>query len=177
MSLWEKYQSLRTFVDEWGTSEAERALVYPCDLLMPSPQQTLYRGIEIQASPELVHRWLCQLRVAPYSYDWVDNLGRTSPRHLIPGLEHLSRGQTFMLIFRLVDFDRRQITLRTRSPLFGDALVSYVVLESPTRLLVKISVNYPSGPLGWILRNLLPWGDWVMMRKQLLTIKELAEFG
>lgn len=175
MSLKKKYQSFKRYVDHWGTTEAERALVYPCDLLMPSPQGSLFRGIEVRANPDIVHRWLCQMKVAPYSYDWIDNLGRQSPRHLIPGLEQLSRGQVFMFVFKLVDFDPRQITLRAQGRLMGDVLISYVVVEAPTRLLVKVAMNFPRGPVGWLLRSILPWGDWIMMRKQLLTFKQLAE--
>jgi hypothetical protein len=29
--------------------------------------------------------------------------------------------------------------------------------------------------LGWLLRRILPWGDLVMMRRQFLNFKELAE--
>ncbi len=162
------------YVDHWGTSEEDRGDPFPCDLFMPDAHQSFYRGVKVAAEPETVFRWLCQLKAAPYSYDWIDNLGRRSPRNLIPGLEQLEKGQRFMVIFRLLDFDERQLTLRTRG-LFGDLLVSYVVREAPVRLLAKLVVKYPRGPHGLILRWVLRWGDWVMMRKQLLTLKALAE--
>jgi hypothetical protein len=167
--------SLREYVDHWGTTAAERDLTFPCDLLMPTPDESFYRGVSIDATPDVVHRWLCQMKVAPYSYDWLDNLGRTSPRELTPGAENLERGQTFMFIFHLLDFDQRQVTLRTGSRLTGELLISYQVVEEPTRLLVKLNIKYPPVPLKWVLRLVLRWGDWVMMRKQLLTFKALAE--
>ena len=43
------------------------------------------------------------------------------------------------------------------------------------RLLVKILIEYGGGLVGWLLRLLLPWGGWVMMRRQLLNFKELSE--
>lgn len=90
---------------EWGTTAAERELVFPCDALAREADTALFRGVSVNASAAAVFRWLCQLRIAPYSYDWIDNGGRRSPPHLVAGLAQLSRGQEFMRIFTLVDFE------------------------------------------------------------------------
>jgi hypothetical protein len=61
---------------------------------------------------------------------------------------------------------------------FGDIAVSYVVMAGPEgscRLVVKLIAKFPAGTKGRIMRALLPWGDLVMMRRQLLNFKKLAE--
>ena len=168
----------------WGTTLQERQLSYPCDHLIVKPDDSLYRAVTIDATAQVVFRWLCQMRVAPYSYDWIDNCGRESPRTLTPGLEDLVVGQDVMQIFQLVDFARNQnLTIRCKANsraqrLFGDIAISYCVVgarDSTSRLLVKIVAQYPKGLWGQAIRSLLPWGDLIMMRRQLLNFKQLAE--
>ncbi len=183
--------------ETWGTKPQERELVFPCDRFICKPDAAVYRGISIHASPEVVFRWLCQMRVAPYSYDWIDNGGRQSPRKLTPGLDELAIGQEVMRIFDLVDFAQNEhMTLRlklkgTAIKTFGDLAVSYLIVpgdhpsaaaslgipggEENCRLLVKLVVNYPPNLKGRLMRRFLPWGDLIMMRKQLLNLKQLAE--
>ena len=162
----------------WGTEADERSLAFPCDQHIQRPYAAYYRGVTIEAPPGVVFRWLCQMKVAPYSYDWIDNRGRRSPRELIPGLDELAVGQKLMG-FELVEFERdRHLTVRASSKLFGDFAVTYLIVPSvggEARLLVKLLVSYPRGPIGWLLRLLLPWGDLIMMRRQLLNFKQLAE--
>jgi hypothetical protein len=168
----------------WGTEPRERRLAFPCDNLISQPDATLYRGVTVKNSPEIVFRWLCQMRAAPYSYDWIDNLGKQSPRKLSPGLENLAIGQDVMSIFNLVGFEQgRHLTIRIKprssaSRTFGDVGVSYVIVpttEHSCRLLVKLIAKYPRGIKGRVMRALLPWGDLIMMRRQLLNFKQLAE--
>ncbi len=168
----------------WGTEEAERRLPFPCDRYLEQAEAAYFRGITVRARPATLFRWLCQMRVAPYSYDWIDNGGRRSPRTLTPGLEELAVGQSVMRIFTLVDFARdRNLTLRIKHGpgafgLFGDLGITYLIVpESPERcrLLVKIVTRYPRGLTGALMRWGLPWGDLVMMRRQLLNFKTLAE--
>ena len=168
----------------WGTCPEERRLSFPCDRLIPHPEDSLYRGVTIDASAQTVFRWLCQMRVAPYSYDWIDNGGRQSPPALTPGLENLVLGQDVMEIFQLADFARDQhLTLRIKANsraqrLFGDLAVSYFVVAKGARscrLLVKLVAQHPPGVWGMLMRSLLPWGDLIMMRRQLLNFKQLAE--
>jgi len=172
----------------WGTEPEERQLAFPCDNLILQPDDELYRGVTVNASPNTVFRWLCQMRVAPYSYDWLDNGGRQSPQELTPGLDDLAIGQDVMRIFELFAFEKdRHLSLRLKARseaarMFGDIAVSYLIVplaNDPSRrscrLLVKLTVKHPSGIYGKMMRTLLPWGDLIMMRRQLLNLKRLAE--
>lgn len=171
------------FFANWGVESQETAIPYPCDRLGGGFDAEYFRGVTVQAPPPVAFRWLCQLRAAPYSYDWIDNWGRRSPRRLTPGLENLAIGQTMMTIFDLIDFEPdRQVTVRIKpgSPalrLFGDVAGSYVLVPrgEGCRLLVKLRVRYPASLRGRLMRLVLPPGDLVMMRRQLLNLKRLAE--
>ena len=168
---------LISWVEHWGSTAQERSLVYACDGFLPDAQQSLFRAISVRASAAALFPWLCQLKVAPYSYDWIDNLGRQSPRRLTPGCAELEVGQRFMFIFRLLDFERdRQLTLLVQGPLL-DLVLTYAILPAGEgcRLVAKLRVQYRRGPLGWLARWVLPAGDLLMMRRQLLNFKELAE--
>jgi hypothetical protein len=165
-------------VRHWGTTEAERSATWPADRYLPSPDDVLYRAVDVDAPAAVTFRWLCQLRVAPYSYDWLDNFGRQSPQTLTPGLEDLALGQTVMRLFEIVDFaPGRQVTARTRPSPFGVFVATYAVVpigDRRSRIVVKLLARYP--PLFRTLgRWTLPFGDWVMMRRQLLNLKALAE--
>ena len=168
----------------WGTTVLERAMSFPADSLILDPDAMLYRGVFIEASSAHVYRWLCQLRVAPYSYDWIDNLGRQSPQRLLSGLENLVIGQDVMGIFRLVDYqENRHLTLRIKPQTvayksFGDIAGTYLIASlkpDACRLIVKLIVRYPPGVIGLFMKHFLPWGDFIMMRRQLLNLKRLAE--
>jgi hypothetical protein len=164
-------------IRDWGSTAAERAAAYPCDGQLDGATGTLYRAVDVDAPVDVVFGWLCQLRIAPYSYDWIDNGGRRSPRTRDPANEALAVGQRFMRIFRLVDFARdRHVTLVIDGTgTFGGVAVSYCVAprgDGGARLVAKLVVRQRRWSL---MRLVLPLGDLIMMRKQLLTLKRLAE--
>ena len=173
MSIWNQAWS-------WNATSDEEKEIFPCDQYMMSEYRSMIRAIDVLASANIVFRWICQLKLAPYSYDWIDNWGRQSPRQLTPGVEQLAIGQNFM-IGRIVEFEEgRQITCVIHPKLetiFGLMSLTYAVQNTSPRvcrLVVKIDV----GARNWmerLRRFILAWGDLIMMRKQLLTIKSLAE--
>jgi hypothetical protein len=168
-------------VRTWGATPAEQRMEFPCDRYLPAHDDALFRAVAVAAPAALLFHWLCQLRVAPYSYDWIDNFGRRSPRRLLAGLDDLAVGQKVMTLFDLVAFERpRHLTLRTRaSRIFGQYAVTYMILPvaaQHSRLVVKLLVALPRcAPPSFAIRRLGPFGDLIMMRKQLLTLKRLAE--
>jgi hypothetical protein len=163
-----------SFIRTWGSTAAERAETFPCDRWIEQPYQSLFRAVDVDAPVEHTFRWLCQLRVAPYSYDWIDNLGHHSPRERNPANEQLAKGQRWMTIFRLVEYElNRHLTLVIdRTKVFGTVVVTYDLRPTPTgsRLVVKLNIRVAT-PMHWILAP----GDLIMMRKQLLNLKHLAE--
>lgn len=152
----------------WGATRQERSVALPCDALAAGATTRADRAISIAAPPSTVFGWLCQLRVAPYSYDLLDNFGRHSPRTRDPALTQLAVGQRFMQLFELQSFvDGEHITLTARG-----VTVTYAVHPEGegTRLHVRVLFGGPR-----VLGHALALGDVVMMRKQLLTLRILAE--
>jgi hypothetical protein len=163
-------------IENWGATEAERDARFPCDALLPGADVALLRAVDVEAPAATTFRWLCQLRVAPYSYDAIDNFGRRSPRALTPGLERLEVGQRFMRVFRLASFEPgRSLTLVTGSRLFGRVACTYAALsagDARSRIVVRLLVAYR--PFTRLVHPAFAAGDLVMMRRQLLTLAALA---
>lgn len=157
----------------WGATPAEAARAYPADDLVAGRPMT--RAVAVAAPTPVLWRWLCQIAVAPYSYDLVDNLGRRSPRELTPGAEHLEPGQPMAVVFRLTSYvDGHQWTAVTRrSRLLGTTSITYAAEpDGPerSRLVCRMVTSWPRPAA-----DALAWGDLVMMRKQLHTLRDLAE--
>jgi hypothetical protein len=168
----------------WGIRLAEmRAEDWPkADEYAPVPEESWFRAVSVNAPVEIVFRWICQLRAAPYSYDWIDNFGRQGPRHLVDELDRLRIGQKVMTIFRVHDFlTDHYVTIVLWPPrnfLCSDLRITYRCAplgKKESRLMVRVQIRYPKHAFRGIIRSLLPWGDLLMMRKQLLTLKRLAE--
>jgi hypothetical protein len=156
----------------WGVSHDEAERPYPCDSLTTAAVLPLWRGVTVDVPPAQVWPWLCQLRLAPYSYDWLDNLGRRSPQQMRslpdprPGAHFSQIGGRRSVGRILAVAPGEHVTARIMS-----ALMSYVLVpqDGSTRLLLKILVpQRPYAPL-------LAVGDWPMARRQLLNLKALAE--
>jgi hypothetical protein len=156
-----------------GVSGSETVRVYPCDSFVTSPTLLAWRGVHVAAPAAVVWPWVAQVRLAPYSYDWIDNLGRRSPRELA-GLPEPQAGDRFTTaagrqLGRIVSVDPgKQLT----GTIMG-AFMSYVLVpqeHDTTRLLLKIIMRTAR----WAALG-LSVGDLIMARRQLLNLKQLAE--
>ena len=161
--------------DRWGVTEDETALRFSCDDLVTEPAFRVWRAVTVRATTDRVWPWVAQIRLAPYSYDWIDNLGRRSPRHL-EGLPDPVVGEPFVSALGGRQFGRIE-AVNVGQQLTGTvmgAVMSYLLVPSDaglsTRLLLKIVA-----PGARVIGPLLSVGDLVMARRQLLNLAKLAE--
>lgn len=161
--------------DRWGVTQDETARRYPCDDLVPNPVLQAWRGVTARATPEHVWPWVAQIRLAPYSYDWIDNFGRRSPQEL-RGLPEPSVGESFTTAMGGVACGRI-VAVEPGKHLTGTivgAAMSYVLVPIDdglhTRLLLKLVTAS-----GRTIAPLLSIGDLIMARRQLLNLAALAE--
>lgn len=159
--------------DRWGVTNSETLRSYPCDDFVTAPTLQAWRGVTVDAPAEVVWPWVAQVRLAPYSYDWIDNLGRRSPRELV-GLPEPRVGDRFTTAGgrergRIVSIEPgNQLT----GTIMG-AFMSYVLVpqhHDTTRLLLKVVMR-----TNRLVALGLSIGDLVMARRQLLNLKRLAE--
>ncbi|MET7877684.1 polyketide cyclase [Micromonospora profundi] len=161
--------------DRWGVSDDETLRRYPCDDFVPVPTLRAWRGVGVDAPPAAVWQWVAQIRLAPYAFDWIDNLGRRSPQRLA-ALPEPAVGEAFTTAG-----GRRRGRILAVAPghhLTGEimgAVLSYVVEPdsgNTTRLLLKVVMR-----TNRVLALGMCLGDLVMARRQLLNLKRLAEQG
>ena len=159
--------------DRWGVGDSETSRRFPCDDFVASPTLQAWRGVLVEAPAEMVWPWVAQVRIAPYAYDWIDNLGRRSPRTLVD-LPDPEVGESFTTaggrkLGRIVRVDPG---LGLTGAIMG-GFMSYVLVPQEhdrTRLLLKVVMR-----TNRLAAVGLSVGDLIMARRQLLNFKQLAE--
>jgi hypothetical protein len=161
--------------DRWNVSDEEVARNYPCDDFVSASQLQAWRGVTVHTTADAVWPWVAQIQLAPYSYDWIDNCGRQSPRELL-GLPEPEVGAPFTTAAtRQVG---RILCAEPPTHLTGriaGVVISYVLVpeNGDTRLLMKLVMSAPNWAVPLLSVGVL--GDLVMARRQLLNLKRLAE--
>ncbi len=174
----------------WGATEDELARPMPSDDRIPHPDIAFTRAVSIDAPPAAVWPWIVQMgyrRAGWYSYDRFDNDG-VHVRRIVPELQRLEVGDLMLTGrdggFRVEAIEPgRCLVLMIDPATVGRAVeISCVIQLEPlgtdrTRLLLRARAAF-NGRLERVWgRVLFDAGDFVMMRKMLLGIRERAEHG
>lgn len=172
----------------WGATPAEASAPMPGDDLVPSAQYRTTRAVTIDAPPWAVWPWLVQVgcgRAGFYSDDLLDNLGRPSARYVRLDWQPLEVGQWVSMspttpnettAFKVDGFSDEEWLL-WRKPDSTWSWVLHDLGDGRTRLVARVHALYdwsrPATALFGVL--LMELGDFAMMRRMLLGIKERAE--
>ena len=178
---------LRPWHLHWGATVDEAASAMPGDDVLPYAHLAPTRAITIEAPPERVWPWICQVgfhRAGFYSYELLDNLGRPSAETIVPELQDIHLGDwiamadppTDVTAFRIAAFEPNRWMLWQKP----DSTWSWrldATATGGTRLVVRLKQRYDLGhPAAALLSMfLMEFGDFAMMRRQLQSLKRRAE--
>lgn len=171
----------------WGATDAEVAAAMPGDDLVAHAQFRPTRAVTIGAPRAAVWPWLVQVgvgRAGFYSNDLLDNLARPSLRQIDPGLQNLEIGQWVSMsptpsqstAWKVDSFVKNEWLLWSKP----DSTWSWVLRDlrdGTTRLITRVHVHYDWSRPAYSAFGvaLMEFGDFAMMRRMLLGIKERAE--
>jgi hypothetical protein len=171
----------------WGATDSEVARPMPGDGLVERPQLAATRAITIASPPSEVWPWLVQMgaytRAGWYSYDRIDNAGRTSAWEIDPDLQHLEVGDVLPTDAGGGGFEVRAIDPERSLVLGIDAprtvSLSVAITLEPvrgdrTRLVIRLRQRAPTWR-GWPFLAAMDVGDFLFMRRMLLGIRARAE--
>jgi len=170
-------------LSSWGATGSEVAAPMTGDEHISDPHFSATRSIDVAAPPDRVFPWLRQMgfrRAGWYSYDWVDNFGKESARHILDEWQNVATGDKIpagpiSFVASVVEpddafcllFERPRVQFSLAFELKPSAFGTRLVSRARSR------ISAPGGaPLA---RWLLEPGDGLMVRRQLQGIKERAE--
>ena len=176
----------RSWHSRWGATDEELMLAMPGDDLIERPTFNVTRAITIQARPEEIWPWIVQIgygRAGFYSYDLLDNLGKPSADRIIPELQHIEVGTWIPMSGKVTEETAFSVMAfePNRWMLWNKAASTWVwklipIDEESTRLIIRLKCQYrwarPTIVTDLILMEI---GDFPMMRKLMLGIKQRAE--
>lgn len=169
----------------------EKSLYEPCFFIDTLPniigtdRKELIRSVEIQAHAHDIFLWLKQLRVAPYSYDFIDNRRMKSPDFIIENLPPMKVNTHFLLACHVTEFEENSfIVCRFCEPInlpFNLCLrglyIEYRISGQGSKAYLWCKVK------GYIRPDIFSRGFFhgfsvvnkIMMTRQLKNIKKLSE--
>ena len=171
----------------WGATPEEIQSPVVGDDLCSAATLIATRSITISAPPQEVFQWIRQMgfgRAGWYSYDWLDNLGRKSATSIHDEWQTVEAGDKvpsgpISFTAAIVEAPRHFVleikSLGKKSPKLHFTL-AYELRDDPhgTRLVTRMR-SHISVPLGSLFEKLiLGPGDGLMLRRQLLTIRQNA---
>lgn len=145
----------------------------------------LTRNIEIQASASSIYIWLKQLRIAPYSFDFLDNRGIKSPEYIIENLPPLKLNSHFLLSFHIYGFEENtfiagRFCLPVNPPVnryLKEMFIEYRIQEQGANTWLWCKIK------GWYNKDIASKGffrifsvvNLFMTKRQLRNIRKLSE--
>jgi len=173
--------------ENWGATTSEISRRLPGDELITTPAFSATRAITIEASTTEVFPWIAQMglgRAGWYSYDLIDNFGRKSatsvhPEWAVSSVGDVVPGGPISFVVTHIDAPHHLVlSLRGHKQTSRIKFTLAYALNDDgqnTRLIsrVRSELRFPLGaPL---LKSTLGPGDGVMLRRQLLGVKDRAE--
>jgi hypothetical protein len=145
----------------------------------------LYRSIEIATGPSEIFTWLKQLRIAPYSYDLIDNRWRKSPDYIVENLPPLKVNAHYLLAFHVLEFEENSfIACRFCEPIntpvnlyMKSLFIEYRIAGqgSKSKLWCKLKGHYNRDILSIGFFYTFSVVNKIMMTRQLKNIKRFSE--
>ncbi|UBU18293.1 hypothetical protein [Nonomuraea gerenzanensis] len=177
---------IRPWQLRWGATREEARAPMPGDEIAPRAHLQATRAITIDAPPKEVWPWLVQMggytRAGWYSYDRIDNAGRPSAGRIVPELQDLQVGDVMPTApdgsgFTVERIDPPSTLVLSIHAYEGTVSCCVTLRESGdgSRLVLRLRVRARPTLRGLAFLALMETGDFVMMRKQLLTIRARAE--
>jgi hypothetical protein len=188
----------------WGATEHELQREWPGDAFSPDPETETTRAVTIQAPVADVWRWIVQIgqdRAGFYSYEWLENLFGYEIHNvdrIVPEFQERKEGEVVWLAPQrkfdgkahvivallekeramvLVDPDDAERVARGLEAKHGFWAFEVEPVDDTTCRLVMRNRSGRKPSIGKKLSQRLfwEWADFIMERKMMLTIKELAE--
>jgi hypothetical protein len=167
----------------WGATSAEVARPMPGDGILGADAPSTTRAITIGAPAHHVWPWLAQLgygRAGWYSYDWLDNDGQPSARHIHPEWQQLRPGDRILMMpdsgLDVTEVqDGCYFTARAPDQAMSWCLAAEPADQGSCRLISRWRARWHVTPASAAWIALSEPGAFIMERRMLLGIRARAE--
>lgn len=180
--------ALLPWMDRYGAMDEEINASYPGDELVPDPRITYTRAVSIAAAPEEIYPWIAQLgadKGGMYSYTWLEALiqcPQTNADRIHEEWQGLEVGDKVLMcpdenmppayLVAMIE-ENQTIVLGHKEKDDWVEVWQFNLMpqdDGTTRLVIRSR----SAAEGWFWDAIRP-GEFIMMRRMMLGIKERAE--